>query len=56
MAAVPCVCTAAVPPPAYRSAQAKTGPTLHLDALTLVTRSHLLTLCRLAVQLAHRRY
>ena len=28
---------------------------LHLDALTLVTRLHLLALCRLAVQLAHRR-
>jgi hypothetical protein len=27
---------------------------LHLDALTLVTRLELLTLCRLAVQLAQR--
>jgi len=55
MVAVPCVSTVPVPPPAYHRAQAKAGPALHLDALTLVTRLHLLTLCRLAVQLAHRR-
>src|SRR5258708_4207866 len=31
------------------------GHTLHLDALTLVTRLHLLALCRLAVSFAHWR-
>jgi hypothetical protein len=55
MVAVPCVSTAPVPPPAYRRALAKAGPALHLDALTLVTRLRLLALCRLPVQLAHRR-
>src|SRR5947199_4748930 len=46
---------APVPPPFYQRAQAKLGPALHIDALTLVTTLHLLTLCRLAVRLAHRR-
>ena len=46
---------APVPPPFYQRAQAKLGPAFHLDALTLVTMLHLLTLCRLAVGLAHRR-
>jgi transposase len=46
---------AAVPPPPYHRAQAKLGPSLHIDALSLVTTLHLLTLCRLAVHLAHRR-
>src|SRR5437762_12370837 len=46
---------APVPPPAYHRVQARLGPALHLDALTLVTTLHLLTLCRLAVRLAHRR-
>ena len=46
---------APVPPPAYQRAQARLGPALHIDALTLVTTLHLLTLCRLAVRLAHRR-
>src|ERR1700676_196381 len=46
---------APVPPPSYLRAQAKQGPALHINALTLVTALHLLTLCRLAVQLAHRR-
>ena len=46
---------APVPPPAYHRAQARLGPALHIDALTLVTTLHLLTLCRLAVRLAHRR-
>src|SRR4051794_3863200 len=46
---------APVAPPAYQRAQARQGPALHIDALTLVTTLHLLTLCRLAVQLAHRR-
>jgi len=35
--------------------QARLGASLHIDALTLVTTLHLLTLCRLAVRLAHRR-
>src|SRR5947209_12170029 len=46
---------APVPPPAYYRAQARLGPALHLDALTLVRTLHLLALCRLAVHLAHRR-
>ncbi len=46
---------APVPPPAYQRAQARLGPALHIDALALVTTLHLLTLCRLAVRLAHRR-
>ena len=45
---------APVPPPAYHRAQAHAGPALHIDALTLVTSRHLLTLCRIAVRLAHR--
>src|SRR5436305_12921648 len=46
---------APVPPPSYQRAQAKQRPALHLNALTLVTTLHLLTLCRLAVRIAHRR-
>ena len=46
---------APIPPPSYQRAQARLSPALHLDALTLVTTLHLLTLCRLAVSLAHRR-
>jgi hypothetical protein len=46
---------APVPPPAYHRAQARLGPALHIDALTLVNILHLLALCRLAVHLAHRR-
>ncbi|HEX6481228.1 MAG TPA: hypothetical protein VF043_20505 [Ktedonobacteraceae bacterium] len=46
---------APVPPPAYHRAQTRLGPALHIDALTLVRTLHLLTFCRLAVQLAHRR-
>lgn len=46
---------APIPPPSYQRAQARLGPALHIDALTLVTVLHLLTLCRLAVGLAHRR-
>ena len=45
-----------VPPPAYHREQARLGPALHIDALTLVTTLHLLALCRFAVSLAHRRY
>jgi hypothetical protein len=54
MVAVPCVSTAPVPPPAYHRAQAKAGPALHRDALTLVTRLHLLAPCRLAMHQAGR--
>jgi hypothetical protein len=46
---------APVAPSAYQRAQARLGPALHIDALTLVTTLHLLVLCRLAVRLAHRR-
>jgi transposase len=46
---------APVPPPAYYREQARLGPTLHIDTLTLVTTLHLLALCRFAVHLAHRR-
>ncbi len=44
-----------VPPPAYYRAQARLSPALHIDALTLVNALHLLTLCCLAVRLAHHR-
>ncbi len=46
---------APVPPLAYHRAQTRLGPALHIDALTLVNTLHLLTLCRLAVRLAHHR-
>src|SRR5207302_1145797 len=50
---------APVPPPSYHrrevQAQARRARALHLNALTLIETLHLLTLCRLAVQLAHRR-
>src|SRR5437667_8040920 len=46
---------APVAPPAYQRAQDRRGPALHINALTLVTTLHLLTLCGLAVRLAHRR-
>jgi transposase len=50
----PALCTdqAPVPPPSYYRA---TATALHLDALTLVTRLHLLEICRVAVQLAQQR-
>jgi transposase len=44
-----------VAPPSYHRAQARQGPALHINALTLVRTLHLLALCRLAVRLAHRR-
>jgi DDE family transposase len=47
--------TAPVPPPAYHRSRLKRRPALHLDALTLVTRLHLLALCRLAVHMSQRR-
>jgi hypothetical protein len=54
MVPVPCQSTAPVPPPSYQRALAKRTPALHIDALTLVTRLHLLALCRRAVQLSQR--
>src|SRR5690349_42282 len=55
MVPAPGLSTDSVPPPTYQRAQAKSQPPLHLDALTLVTRLHLLALCRLAVRLAQGR-
>jgi transposase len=50
---------APVPPPSYAraqvQAQAQRARALHVNALTLIQTLHLLALCRLAVQLAHRR-
>jgi len=46
---------APVPPPAYYRAQGRLEPALHIDELTLVRTLHLLTLCQLAVRLAHHR-
>jgi transposase len=50
---------APVPPPSYHrrevQAQRRRACSLHLNALTLIETLHLLALCRLAVQLAHRR-
>lgn len=44
------------PVAAYHRAQARLGPRLEIDALTLVRTPHLLALFRLAVRLARRRY
>jgi hypothetical protein len=44
----------AVPRPPYQHAQAKQSPALHINTVTLVKTLHLLTLCRLAVHMAHR--
>ena len=44
-----------VPHPSYQRVHVKHKKALHIGALTLVTRLHLLTLCRLAVRLAHHR-
>src|SRR5437763_15341941 len=50
---------APIPPPSYHrrevQAQAQRARALHINALTLIETLHLLALCRLAVQLAHRR-
>ena len=46
---------APVPPSVYHRVLARLGPALHINALTFVTMLHLLTLCRLAVRLAHPR-
>ncbi len=53
---MPGLCTnrAPVTPPAYHCAHAHMGPALHIDACTLITSLHLLTLCRIAVRLSHR--
>jgi transposase len=51
MAPAVCAHPAPVPPPSYHRTAATA---LHLDALTLVIRLHLLEMCRLAVQLAQR--
>jgi len=55
MVPIPCGDTAPVPPPAYQRALAKHSPGLHLDALLVVRRLHLLALCDLAVRLAQGR-
>src|SRR5690242_13585151 len=55
MMPVPLNNQAPVPTPAYTRAQAKQKRALHIDAVTLVTSLHLLTLCGLAVRLAHRK-
>src|SRR5260370_36174357 len=46
-----CADQAPVPPPSYHRA---TATALHLDGLTLVTRLHLLEVCRVAVRLAQQ--
>src|SRR5205814_4240976 len=50
---------APIPPPSYSraqvQAQAQRARALHVNALSLIETLHLLALCRLAVQLAHRR-
>jgi transposase len=55
MVPTPVQSQAPIPPPAYQRAQARLGGALHLDALTIVTKLHLLALCRCAVRLAHHR-
>src|SRR6266516_7858937 len=54
-----CNVQAPVPSPSYHrrevQAQAQRARALHINALTLIQTLHLLALCRLAVQLAHRR-
>ena len=54
---VPAACDDMVPvsPPAYHRAQHQRRPALHIDALTLVTRLHLLSLCQLAVRMSRHR-
>ncbi len=50
---------APIPPPSYHrrevQAQAQRARALHINALTFIETLHLLALCRLAVQVAHRR-
>ncbi|HEU0001747.1 MAG TPA: transposase [Ktedonobacteraceae bacterium] len=58
---MPTICNeqAPVPPPSYHrrevQAQARQSRALHLNALSLIKTLHLLALCHLAVQIAHRR-
>ena len=58
---MPTICNAQapIPPPSYHRreihAQAQRARALHINALSLIETLHLLALCRLAVQLAHRR-
>ena len=58
---MPRICNeqAPVPPPSYSraqvQAQAQRARALPINALSLMQSLHLLALCRLAVQLAHRR-
>ncbi len=57
---IPTICNeqAPVPPPSYHrreaQAQAQRARALHINALGLIETLHLLALCQLAVQLAHR--
>jgi len=51
MAPAVCADQAPIPPPSYRRVIARA---LHLDALTVVTRLHLLEVCRMAVQVAQQ--
>lgn len=51
MAPALCTNSAPVPPPSYHRT---TATAHHLDALTVVTRLHLLEVCRVAVQLAQQ--
>src|SRR5260370_35106437 len=50
---------APVPPPSYHRAQVQAqawrARALHINALTLIETLHLLALCHLAIELAHRR-
>src|SRR2546421_9769165 len=50
---------APIPPPSSHrrevQARARRARALHINALTLIETLHLLALCRLAVQVAHRR-
>ena len=58
---MPTICNeqAPVPPPSYHrreiQAQAQRARALHINALSLIETLHLLALCRLAIQVAHRR-
>ena len=58
---MPTICNEQTPvlPPSYHrrevQAQARIARALHINALSLIETLHLLALCRLAVQLAHRR-
>jgi hypothetical protein len=51
MAPAVCADRAPIPPPSYHRTMATA---LHLDALTLVTRLHLLEVCCIAVQVAQQ--